>query len=42
MVYGGYVSTSDVEDDNEHDNDKDEDGETFGSEETTTYRSIII
>jgi hypothetical protein len=43
MADGGYVSTSNVEDDSEHDADEEgEEGEVFVSQETTTYRSIII
>jgi hypothetical protein len=42
MADGGYVSTSDVQDDSDHDDDDDEDGEAFGSEETATYRSMIV
>ena len=44
MADGGYMSTSDVEDDDEHDDDADdaEVGEACGLANTATYRSIIV
>mgnify|MGYP000968368758 CR=1 FL=1 len=44
MADGGYMSTFDVEDDDEHDGDADdaEVGEACGLADTATYRSIIV
>ena len=37
----GYISTSDIEDEEDQDADE-EDGEVLGDEATTAYRSIIV
>lgn len=37
----GYISTSDIEDEEDEDTDE-EGGEVLGDEATTAYRSIII
>ena len=37
----GYISTSDIEDEEDQDVDE-EDGEVHGDEATTAYRSIIV
>ena len=37
----GYISTSDIEDEEDQDADED-DGEVLGDEETASYRSIIV
>ena len=37
----GYISTSDIEDEEDQDADE-EDGEVLGDEATTSYRSIIV
>ena len=43
---GGYISTSDVEDEVDdtevHNDHGDDDGATFGAEETMSYRAIIV
>jgi hypothetical protein len=44
---GGYISTLDVEDDDNGDadlenNEANDDGHDFGSNDTSTYRSIIV
>ena len=37
----GYISTSDIEDEEDKDTDE-EDGEVLGEEDTTAYRNIIV
>jgi hypothetical protein len=40
----GYITTSNVEDDEEEEEEEveDEDGEVFGRDDTTAYRTIIV
>ena len=40
-IEDGYISTSDIEDEEDQDADE-EDGEVLGDEATTAYRSIIV
>ena len=40
-IEDGYISTSDIEDEEDQDVDE-EDGEVLGDEATTAYRSIIV
>ena len=38
----GYITTSDVEEEEEEEEVEDEDGEVFGRDDTTAYRTIIV
>ena len=38
----GYITTSDVEEEEEEEEVEDEDGEVFGRDDTTNYRTIIV
>ena len=40
-IEDGYISTSDIEDEEDQDGDE-EDGEVLGDEATVAYRSIIV